>query len=76
MEAIYLDNNATTRHAYYWEHLGMLSVPSYREEWDRKRQWFADNGYLDQLVTSEDGADGSIDAAAIERTARERILKT
>ena len=54
---------------YYWEHLGMLSVPSYREEWDRKRQWFADNGYLDQLVTSEDGADGSIDAAAIERTA-------
>ena len=61
---------------YYWEHLGMLSVPSYREEWDRKRQWFADNGYLDQLVTSEDGADGSIDAAVIERTARERILKT
>jgi hypothetical protein len=23
---------------FYWEHLGMLSVPSYKEAWDRKRQ--------------------------------------
>jgi ATP-dependent exoDNAse (exonuclease V) alpha subunit len=60
---------------FYWEHLGMLSVPSYREEWARKRQWYADNGYLDRVLTSEDGPDGSIDAAAIERTAREKILQ-
>ena len=33
-----------------------------------------DNGYHDQLITSEDGSDGSIDAAEIERTARTRIL--
>jgi hypothetical protein len=25
---------------YYWEHLGMLSVPSYREAWERKRTWY------------------------------------
>lgn len=25
---------------YYWEHLGMLSLPSYREGWGRKRQWY------------------------------------
>jgi hypothetical protein len=59
---------------FYWEHLGMLSVPSYKEQWDRKRQWYEDNGYLDRVITSEDGLDGSIDAAEIERIARKRIL--
>ncbi len=59
---------------FYWEHLGMLSVPSYREEWERKRQWYEANGYLDRVITSEDGTDGSIDAAEIERIARKRIL--
>lgn len=59
---------------FYWEHLGMLSVPSYREEWERKRRWYEDNGYIDRVITSEDGLDGSIDAAEIERTARKRIL--
>jgi len=52
---------------FYWEHLGMLSVPSYKEQWDRKRQWYEDNGYLGRVITSEDGADGSIDAAEINR---------
>ena len=60
---------------YYWEHLGMLSVPSYREAWERKRTWYENNGYADRLITSEDGPDGSIDAARIERIARERILE-
>ena len=60
---------------YYWEHLGMLNVPVYREAWKRKRKWYQDNGYADRLITSEDGADGSIDAALIERIARERILE-
>ena len=60
---------------YYWEHLGMLGVPRYREAWERKRRWYEDNGYADQLITSEDGSDGSIDASRIERVARERILE-
>jgi hypothetical protein len=59
---------------FYWEHLGMLSVPSYREAWDRKRQWYEDNSYLDRIITSEDGADGSIDAVEIERSARKKVL--
>ena len=61
---------------YYWEHLGMLGVPSYRDAWDRKLRWYEDNnGYADRLITSEDGSDGSIDASRIERIARERILE-
>jgi exodeoxyribonuclease V alpha subunit len=59
---------------FYWEHLGMLSVPSYREAWHRKQQWYEANGFIDRVITSEDGADGSIDAAAIERIARNKIL--
>jgi len=60
---------------YYWEHLGMLTVPSYRDAWSRKLKWYEDNGYADRLITSEDGQDGSIDAAKIEQIARERILE-
>ena len=59
---------------FYWEHLGMLIVPSYREEWERKRQWYEDNGYAERLITSEDKPDGGIDAREIERIARKRIL--
>ena len=40
-----------------------------------KRQWYEDNGCDDRLITSEDGLDGSIDAARIEQIARERILE-
>jgi len=60
---------------FYWEHLGLISVPSYREQWERKRNWYERNGYLDQLITSEDGPDGSIDSMTIEQIARERILE-
>lgn len=60
---------------FYWEHLGMLSVPSYREQWDRKKEWYQKNGYLPQVITSEDGLDGSINSTTIERIARERILE-
>lgn len=59
---------------YFWEHLGMLYIPSYREQWERKVQWYKENGYFDRLIISEDGPDGSIDATEIERIARERIL--
>jgi exodeoxyribonuclease V alpha subunit len=59
---------------FYWEHLGMPSVPSYKEAWDRKRQWYEDNGFLGQLIMSVDGPGGSIDAAEIAHTARRGIL--
>jgi hypothetical protein len=60
---------------FYWEHLGMLTVPSYREAWERKKKWYEAQGYAGQLITSEDGPDGSIDAAQIEAIARKRILQ-
>ncbi len=60
---------------YYWEHLGMLSLPSYLEAWERKREWYKNNGYDSRLIVSKDGPDGSIDAAGIEKIAREKILE-
>jgi exodeoxyribonuclease V alpha subunit len=58
---------------FYWEQLGMLSVP-YRESWARKKKWYEANGFDRLLITSQDGRDGRIDAAEIERIARIRIL--
>ena len=59
---------------FYWEHLGMLNLPSYREAWNRKKQWYKDNGYWEQVITSEDRSDGGIDAELIVSTARQKIL--
>ena len=59
---------------YYWEHVGMLSVPSYLESWQRKKKWYEDNRFDKHLITSEDGPDGRIDASEIERIACKRIL--
>lgn len=30
---------------YYWEHLGMLTIPSYRRDWENKREWYERNGF-------------------------------
>lgn len=59
---------------WYWEHLGMLAVPSYRDAWERKMRWYQEHGLWDRVITSEDGEDGSIDAAEIEAIARARTL--
>jgi len=59
---------------YYWEHLGMLSIPSYNEQWERKQAWYEANGYSSRLITSEDQPDGSISSREIEQLARKHIL--
>lgn len=30
----------------YWEHLGMLRLPEYREKWEQKKHWYAEGGIL------------------------------
>ena len=60
---------------WFWEHLGMLSVPAYREAWERKKLWYERQGLLDQLIISKDDDHGGIDASEIERIAREKVLE-
>lgn len=59
---------------YYWEHLGMLNNPSYKEAWDRKLKWYEENDFTNQLIISRDAPNGSIDAEEIENLAKLRIL--
>jgi AAA domain/UvrD-like helicase C-terminal domain len=65
----------TTGRTIYWEHLGMLHLPSYRRKWEAKLAWYRAHGVLPEeegggpngtLVTTEDGEDGSISSADIE----------
>jgi len=61
---------------YYWEHLGMLNLPSYMRDWMRKKKWYEKHNLFDKVITSQDGPDGAINSIEIERIATERILKS
>lgn len=61
---------------FYWEHLGMRGVPNYENAWKRKLAWYEKNGFLGQLVTSEDKPDGGIDGTVIEEIARRKIIES
>lgn len=60
----------------YWEHCGMLHVPSYRRRWEEKLDWYRLNGIRTQedgdgtegtLILTRDEANGSIDSAKIAK---------
>jgi hypothetical protein len=60
----------------YWEHCGMLHVPSYRRRWEDKLKWYRQHGIRAQddgggaegtLIVTRDEANGSIDSAGIAR---------
>lgn len=59
---------------YYWEHLGMLRDPQYRQRWQQKLAWYQAQGILPleegggpngTLMITQDDHHGGIDSAAI-----------
>ena len=40
---------------YYWEHLGLLSQPEYKEHWEQKQSWYEKHFPGKLLVTKEGG---------------------
>ncbi|MDD2284773.1 MAG: AAA family ATPase [Paludibacter sp.] len=54
------------------EHLGMMSLPSYKADWEKKLQFYKDNGYKldDSLYTTTESEIGGIDSLAIEEVIR------
>ncbi len=58
------------------EHLGMMSLPSYKADWEKKLQFYKDNGYKldDNLFTTTESEKGGIDSLAIEEVI-EKIQK-
>lgn len=75
---------------YYWEHLGLLHLPKYKKDWDQKKRWYLENGFgivgdwkegqsdtipkTKFVITSRDGADGSINAMRIKELATKFII--
>lgn len=69
---------------FYWEHCGMLHVPSYRRRWEEKLTWYKQKGILPHedgggtsgtLIVTRDEANGSIDSAKITLLV-EKVLST
>ena len=67
---------------YYWEHLGLLHLPEYRERWEKKVTWYRKLGVLPYeegggpvgtLITTRDSERGGISSQEIEALA-ERVL--
>lgn len=69
----------TLRHqgkTVYLEHLGMLGKESYKRNWEEKRNNYESAGISEasgNLITTEDGLDGSIDAILIEEKVKRWI---
>ena len=58
---------------YYWEHLGMLADPAYRQRWEGKQAWYATQGVSTSggpagtLIVTQDDVRGGFDAATIKQ---------
>jgi hypothetical protein len=55
-----------------WEHLGMLDKEIYRNSWEWKLEWYAQNGFAlgKNLFTTEDDASGGLDQGELTRVAQ------
>ena len=39
----------------YWEHLGMLNLPYYKRDWERRRKWYERHNLIDMVITPKMG---------------------
>jgi ATP-dependent exoDNAse (exonuclease V) alpha subunit len=67
---------------YYWEHLGLLSDPGYRDRWEAKLAWYRANDILPYdegggdrgtLIWSRDSEEGGISSQDISRIIEEAL---
>ena len=49
---------------YYWEHVGMLDVPSYKAHWEKKLEWY-NKHFKGKLLLTYEGSDLSLKAKGI-----------
>ena len=68
---------------FYWEHCGMLHVPSYRRRWEEKLAWYKANGISPHedgggengtLIVTNESAQGAISSQEIEQIIRKVIM--
>ncbi len=71
--------DAATGEIYIWEHLGMLTDPGYADAWQRKKQWYADNGVEEgggefaKLIVTQDDERGGIDSSEVAAKVQEIV---
>lgn len=53
----------------------MLDVDSYARSWQRKREWYQRNGFIDLIITSADGPDGGLNVPEVKARAERRKLR-
>lgn len=41
---------------YYWEHLGLLSQPEYKDHWEQKQKWY-EKHFPGKLMVTKEGGD-------------------
>jgi RecD/TraA family predicted helicase len=49
---------------YYWEHVGMLHLPKYKERWEQKQKWY-DKHFPNQLLITYESENLTIEAQQI-----------
>ncbi len=68
-------NDVESGRQYYWEHLGMLYKPDYKQRWEKKLAWYRKQGILPIeegggshgiLITTADHPNGAIDVTEIQ----------
>lgn len=68
---------------YYWEHLGMLTVDSYRSKWNRKKDFYEKNGIYEitderdslcRLIVTRDMPNGGIDSQELKNIIINNLL--
>ena len=68
--------DAESGEIFYWEHCGMLHVPSYKQRWEEKLAWYKTHNILPYedgggskgtLIITRDESNGSIDSAHIKQ---------
>lgn len=72
-----------TGDSFYWEHLGMLNHPDYRNRWERKLEDYRRSGILPHeegggnagtLIVTQDDERGGIDAEAIAELIQDQFV--
>lgn len=59
--------------AIIWEHLGMLTRDDYRQSWERKQDWYLQNGFVEgaSLFTTRDDEKGGLDSEDVRKVAEQ-----
>jgi len=73
-----------TGKVFYWEHLGMMTLRTYREKWERKLEAYRNSGFVVHsemtassekvLIITEENSNGGVDSQYFDQLIRNVII--